>query len=150
LAKVDLEAKRADLLKRPSKLWNIFSNPIVVSGAIAAIVTITSSYISYRVSKDQKELDAHVSENQAALAAQKAKADRELQELKTESDMILEVVRTYDPDQAATNLQFLVEAGLVPTTAPRLVEYLKNRPKGIGKVRPPPGDQPPINPPRSR
>jgi hypothetical protein len=132
-----------------------------VAAAIAAVVTICTGIISLTVSEHQKQLEAQKATAQAELATQKAAADAKLQQLKHEndarlqqlrtgSDMILEVVRTYNPDQAATNLQFLVDAGLVPMTAPRLASYLRNRPPGTGKFLPPPGNQPPINPPRSR
>jgi hypothetical protein len=148
LAKVDLEAKRLDLLSRPSFYKSMLSNPVVVAAAIAALVTITSGIISYTVSKHQKQLEAQKAASQADLASQKADADKELLQLRTEADVILEAVKAYNPDQAAINLQFLIDAGLVPLTAPRLADYLRDRRAGTGKVLPPQADRLPINPPR--
>jgi hypothetical protein len=140
LAKVDLEAKRLDLSKRPGPLSNALSNPVVVAAAIAALVTVSTGVMSYVVSGHQKQIET-----------QKAVADQHLQQLKAESDMILQVVKTNNPDQAATNLQFLVDAGLVPLTELKLVQYLGSRLPHTGKFLPiPDGQSAPINPPPPR
>jgi hypothetical protein len=154
-AKIDLEAKRLDLRRRPSNLWNALFNPVVVAAAITAAVSISSYFISEHQkgveaerAEAQSKLAAKKAADEAELASKKAADEADLQQRKIEADMILEVVRTYNPDQAATNLQFLVDAGLVPKTAPRLMNYLANRPAGRGKVLPPGGGLMPINPPR--
>src|ERR1700680_2103465 len=48
---------------------------------------------------------------------------------KAEADRILEAIKTNNPDKAATNLGFLLEAGLIenPETKGPLEKYLKNR-----------------------
>ena len=147
-AKIDLEAKRTDLTSRPrSLLLSAFSNPIVVAAAIAAIVTLSTAAISSIVAEHQKQLEEKKTEEQTKLTTWKDEAERKLEQLKAESAMILDVVRTGDPDKAATNLKFLVDVGLVPQTAPRLDEYLNNRQPGTGKVLPRPGENMPLNPP---
>lgn len=55
-----------------------------------------------------------------------------LQDQKAESDLILEVVKTGNPDLAADNLQFLIEAGLISDQNDKLTAYLNNRAKGTG------------------
>jgi hypothetical protein len=60
-------------------------------------------------------------------------------ENKSEADRILKMIKTNnDPDKAATNLQFLVDAGLItnPKTKEPLVTYLKNRKQGEGVTLP--------------
>lgn len=56
---------------------------------------------------------------------------------KAESDRILTAIKTDSPDKAATNLKFLLEAGLIdsPTKAP-LEKYLKDRKQGEGATLP--------------
>ncbi|WP_152912608.1 hypothetical protein [Candidatus Rhodobacter oscarellae] len=60
-----------------------------------------------------------------------------LQQSTFEANLITESVRTGDPDQAATNLKFLVEAGLLSgKTADRVGRYLETRVPGEGRVLP--------------
>jgi hypothetical protein len=135
-AKVELAAKQADLRNRPGDLRNALANPVAIAAIIAALVTLSSTIISSVVTEHQKKLDAQRAEHQTALEREKAYAADKLERLKFESQLILAVVRTGNPDQAATNLEFLVDTGLVQDTAPNLRQYLRNRPAGQGKVLP--------------
>jgi hypothetical protein len=51
----------------------------------------------------------------------------ELERQKFESDLILKVIETNDPDKAAENLQFLLNSGLVSDRRGSLREYLNER-----------------------
>jgi hypothetical protein len=57
---------------------------------------------------------------------------------KGEADRILEAIKTNNPDNAATNLSFLIDAGLVesPETKGPIENYLKHRKKGEGATLP--------------
>jgi AraC-like DNA-binding protein len=63
---------------------------------------------------------------------------RELEEAKAEAARILEVIRTDNPDKAATNLKFLVDAGLISDDARRasIRTFLAARGAGQGPVLP--------------
>jgi hypothetical protein len=137
-AKLDLEIKRSELRNRPVAILSGLSNPMVMAAVIAAVVTVSTSIISYVVSRHQIQLEQNKADNQL-----------KLERFKTESAMILDVLRTGDPDQAATNLGFLVDAGLVTQAAPGVIHYLVNRHPGHGRFEALPGaNQAPISPPR--
>ena len=55
-----------------------------------------------------------------------------IEKRKAEAARILEVIKTADPDKAATNLEFLLETGLVTLDTLKLRHYLDNRKKGEG------------------
>ena len=60
-----------------------------------------------------------------------------LQRANFEAQLITESVRTGDPDQAAANLSFLADIGLLSdATASRLREYLVKRSPGSGRALP--------------
>jgi hypothetical protein len=63
---------------------------------------------------------------------------RDLEETKAEAARILEVIRTDNPDKAATNLKFLVDAGLISDDARRasIRTFLASRGAGQGPVLP--------------
>ncbi|MBW5435800.1 hypothetical protein FXB41_13705 [Bradyrhizobium canariense] len=124
VAKLDPESKRLDLADRTRPAIAVLSNPVVISGVIAALVTPNSGTISYIVSSHQKQLETRKAENAQQQARHQAEADARLEALKTESTLILEV-RTYDSDQAATHLKFLTDVGLIP--ARRLAQALPRR-----------------------
>lgn len=60
--------------------------------------------------------------------------DRQLEASKAEQARILEMIKTGDPDSAATNLQFLLDAGLIADTeiASKIREFLQDREPGTG------------------
>ncbi|QPF81861.1 hypothetical protein IC762_18840 [Bradyrhizobium genosp. L] len=161
-SKFELEAKRLELQSRPRSFFlSAISNPIVIAGAIAAMVTVSTGCISYVLSEHQKQLEEKKTDAQKRLEEQKAEAQirlaqvnadsqRRLEILKTESSLIMDAVRTDNPDQAAVNLKFLIDAGLVSQSAPDLARYLDSRMPGSGKTLPRPPASPPLNPPRNR
>lgn len=61
---------------------------------------------------------------------------------KAEQARILEMIKTGDPETAASNLDFLLKAGLISSGPQhrKLEDYLKNRVKGAGPVLPSAGD----------
>lgn len=64
---------------------------------------------------------------------------RDLEETKAEAARILEVIRTDNPDKAATNLKFLVDAGLISDADRRanIRTFLDARAAGQGPALPP-------------
>lgn len=65
---------------------------------------------------------------------------RRLENEKSEQARILEMIKTGDPDKAAKNLEFLLEAGLIshPQIQTELRNYLANRKPGSGPTLPTP------------
>ena len=62
---------------------------------------------------------------------------QELQQMTFEAQLIMDSIRTGDADQAAVNLKFLVESGLLSgETGSQVKQYLENRALGTGRVLP--------------
>jgi hypothetical protein len=72
----------------------------------------------------------------AALIA--SSTTQQVEETKAEAARILEIIKTGDPDRAASNLEFLLELGLIsePNRARKLNATLKNRIPGLGPSLP--------------
>jgi hypothetical protein len=76
-------------------------------------------------------------ELQRQLERERAADNRNLEENKSEAARVLEMIKTNDPDKAAINLNFLVEAHLIsdPKRA-ELQKYLQERKPGQGPALP--------------
>ncbi len=61
---------------------------------------------------------------------------RELERQKAEGARILQALKTGDPDQAAENLQLLIETKLIQESADAIRLYLANRQPGEGASLP--------------
>jgi hypothetical protein len=136
-ARVDLETKRFDLARRPSALRNALTNPVAIAAIIAALVTLSSAIVSSVVAWQQNMLARERAVLEKSVEQHRAEAQMQLEQLKMEIQLVMDAIRTGDADAAARNLSFLVQAGLVNHTAPRLTQYLANRPTGVGAILPP-------------
>jgi len=77
-----------------------------------------------------------------AVAVITGRDGRILEQSHAESDRILEMIKTGDPDKAANNLKFLLDAGLIsnPTLTAKIRVFLAKRGPGEGPALPaPPG-----------
>jgi hypothetical protein len=74
----------------------------------------------------------------AIVAWHNSAAEQQLDQDKSEAQRILEAIKTGNPDDAATNLRFLMEAGLVsnPKIRAPLEKYLADRATGKGAALP--------------
>jgi hypothetical protein len=74
----------------------------------------------------------------AVVAFVNGNSQRDLEDGKAESERILEMIKTGDPDSAADNLQFLLDSGLIAdqTRVAKLASYLKTRGAGTGPALP--------------
>jgi GH24 family phage-related lysozyme (muramidase)/Skp family chaperone for outer membrane proteins len=99
--------------KQETSRW---TNPLVIAVAAAAVAAMGNAFVSY-----QNDL-----------------AQRNLQATQGEQARILAMIQTPNPDQAATNLKFLLDSGLVTDsgTTARLRSYLKDRKPGQGAALP--------------
>ena len=78
---------------------------------------------------------------QRALEQEKAVQQLDLEKTKAESERILEMIKTGDPEKARMNLRFLLGAGLITSQEQmaKLNAYLEKTPPGSGPALPPSG-----------
>jgi hypothetical protein len=115
LKELEIQDKEWQQRHRPSALRGSLTNPAVIAAAIAAWASLTAGGLTW--------LSGQIS----------AASD----ERKFEANLITESVKTGDPDQAAVNLQFLLQSGLLTgDLAPKVENYLKSRQAGQGRTLP--------------
>ena len=125
IARLELRDKE-DNFKNNTSIWkNAFSNPAVLGAIITAFVALNGAIITALISEQQTKLEDKKTQAQLTL-------DRE----KFESSLIIEAVKTGDPDQAAQNLRFLRDVGFLSDTNHQLEKYLANRVSGAGAALP--------------
>src|ERR1700752_4002362 len=99
----ELELKRDELgLKRSELNRPQWFNPLVIAILAAAVAAVGNIVVTLVCSHEQSRLNS----DQPA-------ETRRLEQANAEAARILEVLKTNDPDRAAVNLQFLIEAGLI-------------------------------------
>jgi hypothetical protein len=127
LRELDIQNKEYEAGHRPSTFRITLTNPAVIAAAIAAWASLTAAGLTW--------LSGQISAStQREAAVQQAYLDR----TKFQANLILDSVRTNDPDKAAINLQFLIDSGLLTgDIANKLESYLKNRRPGEGQALPP-------------
>jgi hypothetical protein len=84
-------------------LSKLLSNPIVFAAMIAGLITLNTTILSNRQLEIQRNLD----------------------EQKYESSLILSAIATGDPKVARDNLQFLLESGLLQDRGGRIEAALR-------------------------
>jgi hypothetical protein len=107
-----------------------WTNPLVLAVFAAAVAAAGNAGVAWLTAHEQRAADID-----------KGEQARALDESKSEADRILEVIKTNnDPDKAATNLKFLVDAGLIQSrkTKGPLQTYLETRKQGEGATLPAP------------
>ena len=107
-----------------------WTNPLVLAVFAAAIAAAGNAFVAWFTAHEQRIADLR-----------KADLAREADANKSEADRILEVIKVNsDPDKAATNLKFLVEAGLISNQRIKdpLQAYLSRRKPGEGAALPSP------------
>ena len=104
----DLQARREEL--RAARLWN----PLVVAIVGATLAAIANVALNWTTAQQQRELEI----------------------LKNEHAVILEGLRAKTPDQAATNLAFILNAGLVKNAelATFVNSFIQKRSPGTGPL----------------
>jgi V8-like Glu-specific endopeptidase len=103
-------------LKRKEQASSGWRNPLVVAIIAATLAAVGNAVVSVVNGNLQRRL-----ENE-----------------KSEQTRILEMIKTGDPDKAATNLEFLLEAGLISDSElqAKLREFLTQRKPGSGPTLP--------------
>lgn len=99
--------------KGAKRAW---ASPLVISILVAAMAAGGNALVAYMNGNSERRLEAQ----------------------KSEQARILEMIKTGDPDKAATNLEFLLEAGLISDRKMRtqIGDFLSSRTPGNGPVLP--------------
>jgi hypothetical protein len=118
------------LLKETEHRASIWRNPVAVAIFAAAVAALGNAGVAIVNGVLQRGLDER-----------KRTAEIALEQSKAESTRILEMIKTGDPERAAANLQFLLQAGLIAdrTLSANLKTFLENRKPGDGPSLPSPG-----------
>jgi hypothetical protein len=134
LKEIDVANKEYDQTHRPSSLSSNLTNPVVIAAAIAAWATLSATGVTWLSGKITADAQRLAVVSQAQLEDMKFKQQTALEELKFQANLITESIKTGNhPDQAAANLQFLVNTGLLSGTLGEKVRtYLEIRHPGEG------------------
>jgi hypothetical protein len=119
----DIELKRKD---QASSAWR---NPLIVAIFAAAVAAAGNSIVTGINGNLQRDLET-----------KKYDSELQLERSKSESNRILEMIKTGNTEIAAANLEFLLKSGLVTdsTLISKLSEYLQQRVPGSGPSLPSP------------
>jgi hypothetical protein len=116
---VDAILKRRELAGRQNKSWkDLLANPLalaIVGGFITVMTTIVTTSYTATENRTAENLRAGYARDSAKQALQ--------------AELIKKFVETPKIETARDNLQFLVDAGLLPDYAKDIAAYLKNNPK---------------------
>src|SRR5262245_1520933 len=127
LAEYELKEREIALKEREASRSR-WSSPLVLAIFAAAAAGIGNAAAIWLTGVQQRQLEAEKSEQV-----------RSIEEAKAEAARILEVIKTgNDPDKAAANLKFLLDAGLISDTPRRLSiqVFLDTRQAGQGPALP--------------
>ena len=103
-------------IKRKDQALSQWRSPLIVGIFAAAIAAGGNAWVSYSNANSLRDLEA----------------------LKAEQARLLEMIKTGDPDKAAENLRFLINAGLIsdPSLRKSVVDFLATRKPGSGPALP--------------
>jgi hypothetical protein len=128
LAEYELRKREIELKERDASRSR-WSSPLVLALLAAAIAALGNAAAIWLTGIAQRSLETT-----------KTEQARIIEESKAEAARILEVIKTGNPDKAAENLKFLVDAGLISDATRRtsIQEFLAARVAGQGPTLPPP------------
>ena len=103
-------------LQKKDQAASQWRSPLIVAILAAAVAAAGNAVVAFTNGTFQRQLEAQ----------------------KSEQARILEMIKTGDPDKAAENIQFLLDAWLIaePDTRTKLSDYLSKRTKGSGPSLP--------------
>src|SRR6202035_740516 len=128
LRKEELALKRRELdVRENESARGRWTNPLVLAVAGAALAAVGNIVATFYTGVQQR-----------ALEGIKNTAEVQREHENAESQLILEVIKTANPDKAAENLQFLVDTSLISNSQRRdaIKNYVTSRAAGTGVVLP--------------
>lgn len=144
---IDTSLRRRELqLKLDDAKRSRWTNPLVLAVAGAALAAIGNGVVTWMSGSQQRALEEERSKRAQHIQDDNNKQQLKLEAFKAESTRILEAIKTNNPDSAAVNLQFLLDAGLIANedTIKYLQAYLPSRKPGQGPALPSPGSTQPL------
>ena len=125
-AEYQLKVRELDL-KQQEQRRATWSNPLVVAILAAAVAGFSSAGVAIINGHLQREMEKN-----------KSIESFRIEESRSEADRILEMIKTGEPDKAASNLQFLIDTGLITERArvQQIQSYLAQRTPGTGPFLP--------------
>jgi hypothetical protein len=115
-AEVELKLKEKELRDQLGP-WRIqFNNPVVLGAIITAFVALNTVMVSLFTAQLQASLEEKKLQTQLAV-------DR----AKMESSLLVDIIKVGDPDRAATNIKFFLDAGYLSDPGGRIKSYLMER-----------------------
>jgi len=117
LKELDIEKREYEQRTRPGPYKAALTNPAVIAAAVAAWASLTAAGVTWLSGQitaasqlEKAEIEAKKAlESQKQEAVLRAEADRR----RFEANLILEMIKTGDPDHARKNLEFLAQSGLL-------------------------------------
>jgi hypothetical protein len=113
-----------------------WSSPLVLAVIGATLAGVSNAFVAWWNSREQRQLEDSRAGAARELERQKDERNAALEASKAEGARILEMIKTNDPDKAASNLSFLLDAGLASDPDGRIKRYLAKRKPGEGPVLP--------------
>ncbi len=116
---LELELKREEIALRRDELRNsLWKNPLILAIVAALIGFLGNSYIAGKQGEQTLELEKQKLQNSIKTVQEKR-----------ESDLLLESIKTGEPEIAAKNLNFLVSVGLIDDSENKIKSYLSGQNK---------------------
>jgi tetratricopeptide (TPR) repeat protein len=108
-------------LKKLEQVRSRWASPLIIAISTVALAGLGNIVLAFVNDSLQRASDT-----------ERAKETRELERSKSEALLVLEMIKTADPDKAATNLSFLADSGLLSDKdqVDRIHTYLKQRTPG--------------------
>jgi len=130
-AELDLQHRELEIRERAAKR-SALTSPLVL-GIFAAAIGLAGNLVAtiYNGVLEREKLDARNRQ-----LAQEFERNLQLEGRRSEAALILEAVKTGDPNSAATNLEFFLEAGLLDHHEAELAAYVRNRQPNSGVYLP--------------
>lgn len=126
----DLELRKRELaLKEHEQRASAWRSPLTVAIFAAAAAAVGNAVVAVVNGSLQRGLEDS-----------RSRAEIRLERSKAESTRILEMIKTGDPERAASNLEFLIQSGLIsdPALSSNIGAFLKQRKPGTGPSLPSP------------
>lgn len=129
-AKLELKIKEDEIARRPSYLISLLAQPPVLATLVAGLITAAGGMIT-RISSDQAaQIEQEKTRNAELIENAKARDAQKIEHMKYEGELIMQAIKTEDPNKKAENIEFLVQSGLLqdPPLEEKLNNYLKAHP----------------------
>jgi hypothetical protein len=126
LKELEIQNKEYDQRHRPGAFRSSLTSPAVIAAIVAGWATLSAATLTWLSGQIGAESQREAARLQAAAA-----------EKKFEADLVIEAAKTDYPDQAAQNLNFWLNSGLLSgELAARVRMYLEKRLPGEGLAKP--------------